>query len=101
MTGSEHVANEYEGNRNRSQTIEAWNRALSAKAELPKRDKEPFEHYSSPRGLTHSKLMKMKLRPITLALPGAATGWRRVKVVKTDFGVERVKKYRERHDKTK
>jgi hypothetical protein len=31
--------------------------------------------------------MKMKLPPITLALPGAATGGRRVKVVKRDFGV--------------
>ena len=101
MTGSDQVGDENEGDRNRSQTIEAWNRALSAKAELPKCDKEVFEHYSSPRRLTHSKLMKMKLRPITLALSGAATGGRRVKVVKTDFGVERVKKYRERHDKTK
>ena len=34
-----------------------------------------------------SKPIKMKLRPITLALPGAATGGRRVKVVKRDFGV--------------
>jgi hypothetical protein len=66
MTGSDHVADEYEGNRNRAQTIEAWNRALGAKAELPKRDKKTFEHYSSPRRLIHSKLMKMKLHPITL-----------------------------------
>jgi hypothetical protein len=41
------VGDEYEGNRNSSQAIKTWNRALSAKAELPKRDKEVFEHYSS------------------------------------------------------
>jgi hypothetical protein len=46
--------------------------------------------------------MKIKLGLITSALSGAATGGRRVKVVKTDFGFERVTKYREEtHDKTK
>jgi len=57
MTRHVQVGDEYEGNRNRSQSVKTWNRALSAKAELPKRNKEACKHYSSaPRRLTHSKV---------------------------------------------